>query len=403
MLRLAVANHLKPSHLRRHITPGRRGMGAIDPDKLAAVSDRTTPVVLRMFPELAARRHPPRRPGVATEQRNRRQRNDDAKRQRYAAIRADAAAGMPGRAIERKHNVGHRTIQAALKSPVPPARKEYPTRERARLHGLIPHIDAVLAATPAMPVREIWEHLLNDHHAAVTYESVRGYVASRRGPAPRPPLLVIGHTETPAVTDPTTPRQASSVVSQTSWRQRSLYMDGLAGIGIRSATESDERALAAIDYATWSTQVHPVPLWPLDTLFFNDATSPQNVLLAHEDNHILGYVKLRPSLMPASGGHVQEINGFAVAPHHQGRGIGHLLLDAVHQEAIERRARRITLRVLGTNTRAQALYLAHGYCIEGRLVGQFLLEDRYVDDVLMALETCPTIDETSRRTAVSQD
>lgn len=165
-------------------------------------------------------------------------------------------------------------------------------------------------------------------------------------------------------------------------------MDGPTGIGIRTATKSDERALAVIDHATWSEQVHPVPLWPLDTPFFTDRTSPENVLLAHENDRILGYVKLRPCPLPASSGHVQEINGFAVAPDQQGRGLGHLLLEAAMEEAIKRRARRVTLRVLGTNTRAQALYLAHGFCIEGRLVGQFLLQDRYVDDILMARETC---------------
>lgn len=167
-------------------------------------------------------------------------------------------------------------------------------------------------------------------------------------------------------------------------------MDCLPGIGIRTANPNDERTLAAIDHATWSPQVHPVPLWPLETPFFNDRTSPENVLLAHENDQILGYVKLRPSPVHASAGHVQEINGFAVAPHHQGRGIGHLLLDAAMREATKRRARRITLRVLGTNTRAQALYLAHGFRIEGRLIGQFLLRDQYVDDILMAFEICPT-------------
>ncbi|MFD3508065.1 GNAT family N-acetyltransferase [Nocardia sp. NPDC058666] len=166
--------------------------------------------------------------------------------------------------------------------------------------------------------------------------------------------------------------------------------------GIRVATTGDERELAVIDHATWSPQVAPVPLWPLATPFFNDQTSPGNVLVAHEAERILGYVKLRPSPMPASGGHVQEINGFAVAPQHQGRGIGHLLLDAALELAIERDARRITLRVLGSNTRAQAIYLAHGYRVEGRLVGQFLIDDHYVDDVLMARELRSENEEWSR-------
>ncbi|MFI6996784.1 GNAT family N-acetyltransferase [Nocardia sp. NPDC050175] len=163
-------------------------------------------------------------------------------------------------------------------------------------------------------------------------------------------------------------------------------MAGLPGIGIRTAVDGDDRALAVIDHATWSPQVHPLPLWPLDKPFFTEGAAPQNVLLAHQDDRILGYVKLRPCPIPAANGHVQEINGLAVAPAHQGRGIGRLLLDAARQLAIERRARRITLRVLGTNTGAQALYLANGFHVEGRLVGQFLLEGRYVDDVFMAME-----------------
>ncbi|MFC4374537.1 hypothetical protein ACFO5K_10530 [Nocardia halotolerans] len=88
-------------------------------------------------------------------------------------------------------------------------------------------------------------------------------------------------------------------------------MQGLPAISIRTATEHDERVLAAIDHTTWSTQVAPVPLWPSETPYFNEGTSPDNVLLAYQDDHVLGYVKLRPSPMPASTGHVQEINGFA--------------------------------------------------------------------------------------------
>ncbi|MCC5578760.1 GNAT family N-acetyltransferase [Microtetraspora sp. AC03309] len=157
-------------------------------------------------------------------------------------------------------------------------------------------------------------------------------------------------------------------------------------VAVRTAVEDDERALALIDHATWSFEASPAPLWPLETPFFDDRTAPENVLVAHENERIVGYIKLRPAPMAASSGHVQEVNGFAVAPAHQGRGIGHLLLNAARQEAVIRGTRRITLRVLGTNTRAQALYLAHGYRVEGRLKDQFLLQGRYVDDVLMALE-----------------
>lgn len=158
------------------------------------------------------------------------------------------------------------------------------------------------------------------------------------------------------------------------------------GVTIRTGVADDGQSLASIDRATWSSEVSPVPLWPPGTPFFDDRTAPRDVLVACEAEHVVGYVKLRPAPIVASSGHVQEINGLAVAPDHQGRGIGHLLLTAARHEAIRRGARRITLRVLGTNTRAQGLYLAHGYRVEGRLKGQFLLQGRYVDDIFMALE-----------------
>jgi len=153
---------------------------------------------------------------------------------------------------------------------------------------------------------------------------------------------------------------------------------------VRPATPTDERALAVIDHRTWSWAVTPVPLWPVERPFFDAGTRPEDVLVAVVGERIAGYLKLRPVALPASG-HVQEIHGFAVDPDRQGRGLGRFLLEGARREAMARGARRITLRVLGTNQRAIALYRAAGYREEGRLEGQFLLEGRSVDDVFMAL------------------
>jgi ribosomal protein S18 acetylase RimI-like enzyme len=160
-------------------------------------------------------------------------------------------------------------------------------------------------------------------------------------------------------------------------------------VRIRAAVDTDGQALTAIDRATWSVDVSPSPPWPPDRPFFDDRTPPGDVLVAHEGEHVLGYAKLCPDPMPASSGHVQQINGLAVDPAHQGRGVGRMLLEAARQEAITRGARRITLRVLGNNTRARALYHACGYQTEGVLKDQFYLDGRYVDDVFMALEINP--------------
>jgi ribosomal protein S18 acetylase RimI-like enzyme len=153
---------------------------------------------------------------------------------------------------------------------------------------------------------------------------------------------------------------------------------------VRPATVSDERALAAIDHRTWSSENTPMALWPVGKPFFDAGTRPEDVLVALAGERIGGYLKLRRLTLPASH-HVQEINGFAVDPDLQGRGLGRSLLEAARREAVARGARRVTLRALGTNQRAIALYRAAGFREEGRLVGQFLLEGRLVDDVFMTL------------------
>jgi hypothetical protein len=70
---------------------------------------------------------------------------------------------------------------------------------------------------------------------------------------------------------------------------------------LRRATRDDERRLAALDRATWSPAVAPVPLWPDDVDFFaHDA--PEDVLVAELDGAVVGFVKLRrPTALAPTG------------------------------------------------------------------------------------------------------
>ena len=53
-------------------------------------------------------------------------------------------------------------------------------------------------------------------------------------------------------------------------------------------------------------------------------------------------------------------------------------------EARSRGGRKLSLRVLSTNPTAIGLYESEGFVVEGVLRGEFVLEGREVDDVLMA-------------------
>lgn len=170
---LAAANHLPFSYLRRYL--GRRTYGPVDPATLAALAGRDLPAILRALPELAPQ------PGPATRRYTPEdiQRNHEAKREKYAAIRRDAGNGMSERAIERKHRVGRRTIVKALACADPPERKKI-HREPAALDGLHDFIDDMLRESPDTTIAAIWERLVDRHDATVAYPTLRTYVASRR-------------------------------------------------------------------------------------------------------------------------------------------------------------------------------------------------------------------------------
>ena len=158
-------------------------------------------------------------------------------------------------------------------------------------------------------------------------------------------------------------------------------------IEVRSARAGDERALAALDRATWTTLTSPAPLPPeLDWSFFSEKVELRNVLVAVVDGEVAGYVRLgRPSPLAASD-HVVMIQGLAVDPTRQRQGVGKALMDAAAAEARARGARRVTLRVLAHNEAARRLYDRSGYVVEGVLRGEFCLDGDYVDDMLMALD-----------------
>jgi len=157
-------------------------------------------------------------------------------------------------------------------------------------------------------------------------------------------------------------------------------------IDVRLASESDGPVLARIDLATWGPAVSPAPPPTAGGrhLFFSDQTKPSDVLVAELDGIVAGWVKVQSASPLTSHAHVREIGGLAVDPAQQGAGVGRRLVEEAVRECSRLGARKVTLRVLGHNVGARRLYERCGFVPEGVLRGEFLLEGRYVDDVLMA-------------------
>jgi ribosomal protein S18 acetylase RimI-like enzyme len=154
-------------------------------------------------------------------------------------------------------------------------------------------------------------------------------------------------------------------------------------ISIRPAVPADGPRLVALDRDTWSPENAVAPLRDEVTDFF-ERRPPGDVLVAEEDGVVVGYTQFGRPTPLASNEHVLHIQGLAVDPSVQRRGVARQLLEAAAEEAARRGIRKLGLRVLGGNASARALYESAGFEVEGVLREEFLLDGRYVDDVLMA-------------------
>ncbi|MEN8653173.1 GNAT family N-acetyltransferase [Streptomyces sp. 21So2-11] len=159
---------------------------------------------------------------------------------------------------------------------------------------------------------------------------------------------------------------------------------------IRPATRADDNDLAELARDTWSPlhAVHPRAEPPYAP-FFDDKYPPEEILVAEVDGRIAGFIRLLGPSHLAANAHVRLIQGLAVAGWSRGRGVARALLRAAMDDARRQGAVRITLRVLGHNAPARALYASEGFGVEGVLPGEFFLDGKYVDDVLMGRTLAP--------------
>ncbi|WP_392669954.1 GNAT family N-acetyltransferase [Streptomyces sp. LN785] len=164
---------------------------------------------------------------------------------------------------------------------------------------------------------------------------------------------------------------------------------------VRRAVPADDSALGELDRATWSTlhSVQPRPQPPYES-FFGDRSRPEHLYVSEVEDaagevRIAGYIRVVLPTPLACNAHVRQIQGLAVADWARGRGVARALLRAACLAARGEGASRMTLRVLGHNGPARALYESEGFVVEGVLPGEFFLGGRYVDDVMMGRPLAP--------------
>ncbi len=157
-------------------------------------------------------------------------------------------------------------------------------------------------------------------------------------------------------------------------------------VRVRPATSADDAALLSLDRVAWSAQSGFPSVFGRDQgVFFSDRNPPESFLIAESDGALVGYVKVELKYPPLpEAAHVFGIRGLAVDPRARGAGVASALLVAAEELARSRGGRKLSLNVFGGNHRAQRLYARHGYLLEGRHPGEFLIDGAYVDDLTLA-------------------
>lgn len=112
--------------------------------------------------------------------------------------------------------------------------------------------------------------------------------------------------------------------------------------------------------------------------------------MAEVNGTVAGYIWVKPVSPLPENAHVAGIAGLAVAPDARDRGVASALLAAAEKHARASGARKLSLRVLSTNETALRLYERCGFRREGTLREKFLVQGRYVDDVLMTKHVAST-------------
>jgi ribosomal protein S18 acetylase RimI-like enzyme len=135
-------------------------------------------------------------------------------------------------------------------------------------------------------------------------------------------------------------------------RHRDALVDFVSRIPPEDRGFFDRSLLSQVAVASWTQAV------------------PERRLVAIDDD---GDVHGLVTIAPGSGwmSHVGELR-LVVAPASRGRGVGHSLAVQALELAATMDLRKVTVEVMATNTRTQAMFSTLDFAEEARLVGQVL-------------------------------
>lgn len=132
--------------------------------------------------------------------------------------------------------------------------------------------------------------------------------------------------------------------------QLKATLPDVAGYAVRQLQLADLEAVHTLELALF-----PADAWPLDMFLAEVVHETRGYIVAEADGKVIAYAGVM------SVGDTADVQTIAVAPEHEGHGLGRAMLTWMCDEAKARGAEQILLEVRADNPRAQDLYTRNGF------------------------------------------
>ncbi|MGX7201440.1 GNAT family N-acetyltransferase [Enterococcus plantarum] len=154
-------------------------------------------------------------------------------------------------------------------------------------------------------------------------------------------------------------------------------------ITIRFVKERDFLSLLEIENTIWTNENSPVLHFYESVEEYKEKSEGRLIFVATDENNVHGFVAVHhPTSLPSHK--KQWMFGIGVHPDSQSLGIGRQLLDFLKDIAAEEGIHKISLRVMGTNTKAIQFYRKNGFVQEALFKDEFFINGAYCDDYQFA-------------------
>jgi ribosomal protein S18 acetylase RimI-like enzyme len=157
-------------------------------------------------------------------------------------------------------------------------------------------------------------------------------------------------------------------------------------IVIRPITEADFPMLIEIENRIWTTKNSPVVHHYASVEEYKEKIGNQRIFVATTAQHVHGFISVHHPT-PLLAHQRQWMLGIGVHPDSQSLGIGKKLVDFLKETAKNEGIHKLSLRVMGSNTKAIQFYRKNGFVQEALFKDEFYIDDHYCDDYQFAFFT----------------